>query len=326
MLINGVGGVLGARVARLLCEQDDVAVIGLAHQEPCAPVGRAEWFIAQLNGLQFVELLQAEQIDTVIHLDFAGADFPVDSHEAAVQQNVIGTMELLGACARVGVEQVVVRSHSWVYGASPLNPMMMDERRPVARSGLHGFLRDMAEVEMFMGEFSAQHPNLRVVSLRMAPLVGVWSPLMEYFAQPGPRILIGFDPSLQLLNIDDAVDAVAHFALTPCAGAFNLAADDAVCISQAIRLSGQLPMPTIEAMIKPSASIGDRSRLRPWPIDMTFLRHSCIVDTHRAKHEMGWSPSRSAVESISATRLNGEAHTDGATSEDALRAFLSRKR
>jgi UDP-glucose 4-epimerase len=326
VLINGVGGVLGARVARRLCEQDDVAVIGLGRREPNAPVGRAEWFVAQLSGLQLVELLEAEQIDTVIHLDFAGDNGPPESHEAAVQQNVLGTMELLGACARADVKQVVVRSHSWVYGANPLNPMMIDERRPVARSDLHGFLRDLAEVEVFMGEFAAQHPNLNVVSLRMAPLVGTKSPLIAYFSQPGPRTLIGFDPSLQLLHIEDAVSALVHFALTPCAGAFNIAADDAVCISQAIRLCGQQPMPTINAMIKPSAMIGDRSQLRRWPVDVSFLRHSCIVDTYRARQELGWVPTRSAAESISAARLNGNAPLDRDASEESLRAFLSRKR
>ncbi|NTV64658.1 MAG: hypothetical protein HGA65_14160 [Oscillochloris sp.] len=203
---------------------------------------------------------------------------------------------------------------------------MIDEHRPVARNGLHGFLRDMAEVEIFLGEFASQHPDLRVVSLRMAPLIVSWAPLMDYFLQPGPRMLMGFDPSLQLLSIEDAVDALAHVALTPCAGTFNIAADDAVCISQAIRLCGQLPMPTIESMIKPSSTVDDRRQLREWPVDIDFLRYSCIVDTYRAKNELGWSPKRSIADSISTLRLNGQTPNDRVDSEAALRAFLSRKR
>jgi UDP-glucose 4-epimerase len=326
VLINGVGGVLGARVARRLSEADDLSVLGLAGREPAAPVGRAEWLVAQLSGLQLVELLQAEQIDTVIQLDFAGADAPAHGREAAVQQNVLGTMELLGACAQAGVTQVVIRSHSGVYGASPLNPTLIGEGRPVARKGLSGLLRDLAEVEVFAAEFAAQHPELRVATLRMAPMVGAWSPLAEYFAQPGPRTIMGFDPSLQLLHIDDAVDAVALAARAPCSGAFNLAADDTVSISQAIRLSGQQPMPTFEGLIAPSATMGDRSKLRPWPLDMAFLRHGCIVDTRRAKEELGWSPAYGAADSISAARLNGRAGADRASSEAALRTFLSRRR
>lgn len=326
VLINGVGGVLGARVARRLCEDADVTVIGLSRYEPVAPLGRAEWLVAQLNGLQLVELLEAEQIDTVIQIDFAGTEAPVSSREAAIQQNVIGTMDLLGACLRAGVQQVVVRSHSWVYGASPLNPMMIDERRPVARSGLRGFLRDLAEVEIFMGEFAEQHPDMRVASLRMAPLVGGWSSLIDYFSQPWPRMLIGFDPVIQLLSINDAVEALAHFALNPCSGPYNLAADDAVCISQAIRLCGQLPSPTIESMIVRSKRDVSRDQPQYWPVDVNFMRHTCVVDTHRAKHEMGWAPQYGAADSIIATRQNGQAPPDREASEAALRAFLSRKR
>ncbi|WP_129626863.1 NAD-dependent epimerase/dehydratase family protein [Candidatus Oscillochloris fontis] len=326
VLINGVGGVLGARVARRLCEYDDIAVIGLTRYEPVASLGRTEWLLAHLNGLQLVELLEAEQIDTVVQIDFAGTEAPVTSREAAVQQNVIGTMDLLGACLRAGVQQVVVRSHSWVYGASPLNPMMIDERRPVAHSGLRGFLRDLAEVEIFMAEFAEQHHEIRVASLRMAPLVGGWSPLMDYFSQPWPRMLIGFDPVIQLLSINDAVEALAHFALNPCAGPYNLAADDAVCISQAIRLSGQLPSPTIESMIVRSKRDVSRDQTHPWPVDVNFLRHPCVVDTHRAKQEMGWAPQDGVADSISATHQKGHAPLDREASEAALRAFLSRKR
>jgi UDP-glucose 4-epimerase len=85
-------------------------------------------------------------------------------------------------------------------------------------------------------------------------------------------------------------------------------------------------MPTIEAMIGLSATVGDRTKLRPWPFDITFLRHSCVVDTRRAKEVLGWSPAHSAADSIRAARLNGRALDDRAYSEAALRTFLSRRR
>jgi UDP-glucose 4-epimerase len=325
VLINGIGGMLGAAVARRLSEHNDVTVLGLARRDPPAPVGRAEWLVAHLSGLQLAELLQAEHVDTLIHLDFAGADAPAESREAAVQQNVLGTMEVLGACVAAGVTQIVVRSHSGVYGANPMNPIPIDESRPPARRGLTGLLRDLAEVERFVAEFTAHHSELHVATLRFAPIIGGWSPLLEYLAQPSPRMLIGFDPSLQMIHIDDAVDAIIRAALMPCAGAFNLAADDAVCISQAIRLSGQQPIPTIESMIGLSATMGDRTKLRPWPFDVSFLRHSCIIDTRRAKEVLGWSPTHSIADAIPAVRLNGHAVDDRAFSEAAMRAFLSRK-
>jgi UDP-glucose 4-epimerase len=326
VLINGVGGLLGARVARRLSARDDTTVLGLSRREPSAPVGRAECLVARLSGQQLTELLRAEGVDTVLQLDFAGADEPACGHEAAVQQNVIGTMELLGACAAAGVPQVVVRSHSGVYGASPLNPTLMDEARPLSRGGLGGILRDFAEIELFVAEFVARHPEPRVATLRCAHLVGGWSPLVEYFSQPAPRTLMGFDPTIQLLHIDDAVDAIVRAALTPCAGAYNLAADDALCISQAIRLAGQQPIPVPEPLFGLSVALGDSATARPWPLDMAFLRHGCVVDTRRAHGELGWSPAHSAADALREASAHGSAPADGAASEAALQTFLSRRR
>lgn len=102
VFINGIDGLLGARVAELISRDREARIVGLGRARPPAPVGRAEWFAARLSGKQFVELLRAEAIEVVVHLDFAGAERPAEDREQAVQQNVIGSMELFGACAAAG--------------------------------------------------------------------------------------------------------------------------------------------------------------------------------------------------------------------------------
>jgi UDP-glucose 4-epimerase len=97
VFINGIDGLLGARVAELISRDREARIVGLGRARPPAPVGRAEWFAARLSGKQFVELLRAEAIEVVVHLDFAGAERPAEDREQAVQQNVIGSMELFGA-------------------------------------------------------------------------------------------------------------------------------------------------------------------------------------------------------------------------------------
>lgn len=326
VLINGIGGLLGARIARLLSSEDDVVVLGLSRQEPIAPIGRADYLVARLNGTQLVDLLRTEQIDTVIHLDFAGAEEPAPNREAAVQQNVLGTMELFGACVAGGVQQVVLRSHTLVYGASPLNPTMISEHSPVARSGLSGLLRDYAEVEQFVADFAPRHPNIHIAILRCAPLSGAWSPLIHYFSQTNPRNLVGFDPSIQLLHLDDAAVAFAQAARLQVNGPYNLAADDTLRLSQAIRLAGQQAAAVFEPMVNLVTMMGDHSQLGAWPFDISFLRHSCIADTARARADLEWAPAHSAADSLRALRANGHHPADRAASEAALRAFLVRKR
>lgn len=96
VLINGSTGMLSVRAAQLLSQQHEVIVLG--RRPPAGPIGHADWLVARLDRKQMLELLRAEQIETVIHLDLLGFDGPLPDHETTVQHNVIGTMELLGAC------------------------------------------------------------------------------------------------------------------------------------------------------------------------------------------------------------------------------------
>lgn len=325
VLINGIDGLLGARVAELISRDPKASIVGLGRTRPPAPVGRAEWFTARLTGKQFVELLRAEAIEVVVHLAFAGAEHPEEDREQAVQQNVIGSMELLGACAAAGVRRVVLQSHIGVYGASPLNPTMITEDRPIAPADLHGLLRDFAEVEQFAAEFAARRPPLSVTALRLAPLIGGWSPIVAYLTHPNPPMLVGFDPRIQLLGLDDAADGFARAALTEVSGPFNLASDDVLLLSQAIRLAGQRPRLLIEPVVDLALVLDHHAVLDHWPFGTSFLRYSCVVDTRRAKCELGWAPKRSAVELIRMLRANGRFIEEQTDSEAALRAFLARR-
>jgi UDP-glucose 4-epimerase len=324
ILINGIDGLLGARVAELLSACPDVTVLGVGQQRPPAPVGRAEYLLAHLGGRQLLELLRSERVDVVVHLDFAGAERPAHSREEAVQHNVLGSMELVGACAAAGVERVLLRSHTRVYGASPLNPTFIGEQRPVKRSNAPGVLRDYTEVEQFVAEFAARHPNLAVVQLRCAPLLGGWSPFVNYLSQPSPRMLVGFDPTVQVLHLEDAASAFALAALADVCGPLNLAASDTVCLSQAIKLAGRQPTALLEPMVELALAMGNGDVLGNWPYDMAFLRHSCVADTRRAHEVLGWTPAYSAVDALMHMQANGSAPSRE-LSEEALRAFLVRR-
>lgn len=325
VFINGIDGLLGAKVAQILSAEPDVTLIGLGQGTPPAPIGRAEYLTARLSGRQLRELLQAEAIDVVVHLAFAGAERPARSREEAVQQNVLGSMELLGASAAAGVRRVLLRSHTRVYGASPLNPTFIGEDRPIVRSNAPGVLRDYAEVEEFVAEFTARHRDLAVVPVRCAPLVGGWSPFVNYLSQSGPRMLVGFDPCVQVLHLDDAAAGFAAAALAGLNGPINLAADDTLCLSQAIKLAGRQPVAILEQMVTLATTMGNSAILGSWPYDLSFLRHSCVADTRRAREELGWAPAHTAAASLEALQANGRAALSRELSEEALQAFLTRR-
>lgn len=328
VLITGIGTLLGARLAQRMSALPQTRVIGLGRRMPIAPVGDAAVLTATLNGTQLAELIAAEQVTTVIHLEFAGEEQPVHSREAAVQQNVLGSMELLGACAAQGVRRLVVRSSSLVYGALPDHPAFVTEDRPPQRPRQAGLLRDYVELETFIGEFLRRQPNLQITVLRCAPLIGggVWSPLARYLAQPEPGVLFGFDPRIQVLHLDDAVEAFLLAATAAATGIFNVAGDGPVGLIQAIRLAGRQPR-AVTDMLTGFAALFGRSHvsLKHWPYDLEFLRYNCVVDTRRAQRELGWAPQHPAAAALRELGAGWQEYNERAQSEAALQAFLARK-
>lgn len=328
ILINGIDSLLGARVARQLSSRAEVQLLGLGTQPPRAPVGRAEVLTAALNGRQMVELLRGARVDVVAHLDIAGEEQPATSDETTIRQNVLGTMELLGACAAAGVRRVVVRSSTLVYGASYEHPAFISEDQPIARPGRPGLTRDYIEIDTFATDFARKRRDLQVVVLRCASLAGgdVSSPFMRYLARRNPITLFGFDPRIQVLHPDDAATAFTQAALHAVDGPLNLAANDPVKLVRAIRLTGRQPLPLFEPLTTATGVLGyERQLLAGWPFEWGFLRYSCVVDTRRARHDLGWTPEHSAEEILRGLGQATDAAPDEQADEAALQSFLTRR-
>ncbi|MGB9738142.1 NAD-dependent epimerase/dehydratase family protein [Chloroflexus sp.] len=316
VLINGATGALSVRSAQLLSQTHEVIVLGT--QPPPGPIGRADWLVAHLDRQQWIELLRAEQIETVIHFDLLGFDRPLPDHETTVQHNVIRTMQLLGACRAAGVRHIVVRSHGWIYGASPLNPLFITEDRPITIQHRHGVLRTLGEIEQVVADFAAHHPHITVTLLRYVPLLLHDTPLMRYLNAPSPPMLFGFDPMIQLLHVDDAARAVLAVVDRPTGGAFNIAPEQPMPLSQVIRRLGKQPSSVVGPLFDNQPPTG-------WPFDTDFLRYRCTIDPQRACRLLGWSVQYEMVTALDSL-MPRSPEAERAAAAQALKEFLQRRR
>ncbi|MEF3273264.1 MAG: NAD-dependent epimerase/dehydratase family protein [Chloroflexus sp.] len=316
VLINGATGQLSVRAAQLLSQQHEVIVVG--RYPPSGPIGHADWLTAHLDRKQWLELLRTEQIETVVHFDLLGFHEPLPDHETTVQHNVIGTMELLGACRAAGVRHILVRSHGWIYGASPLNPLFISEDRPIKLHHSRGLLRTLAEVEQIVADFAARHPQITVTVLRSVPLLVSDDPVLRYLRSPAPQMLFGFDPMIQLLHIDDAAWAVLTAVNQPAGGAFNIAPDHPMPMSQVIRRLGRQPVPSI-------ISLFDNQPPPEWPFETDYLRYRCTIDPQRACQVLGWSAKYNMDAALDTLKPLSPAEEQQAAAR-ALSEFLNRRR
>lgn len=258
IVITGIRSRLAQLVAGVLRAQSDVHIIGVDREPPSISLD-IEFRSLEMRGTHILDLLQETGAQTVIHLAQLGEEQALIGREVAVSGNVMTTIELLGACVTAKIRRVVLRDSTFVYGARYDQPMFLNEATPLQVTGRLSPLKDYVEIARFVADFSVKHPDISIVTLRCAGLVGkgVSSPLMRYLTQPNPRVMFGFDPIIQVLHHDDAAIALALAAVTDedC-GVLNIAADMPLTLAHAIRLTGRQPIPLLSPAFDAARVLG----------------------------------------------------------------------
>src|SRR3981189_3508638 len=105
--------------------------------------------------------------------------------------------------------------------------------------------RDLLDMEQLTSEFPLRNESCQVSVLRLGFRVSEDTTLGHYLSLPIVPTFAGYDPRLQLLHEDDAVEAIVRAVLGEHPGVFNVAADGVVLLSQAIAIMGGAPAPIL---------------------------------------------------------------------------------
>jgi nucleoside-diphosphate-sugar epimerase len=111
------------------------------------------------------------------------------------------------------------------------------------------------------------------------------------------------DLPLQLIHQDDVAEALRLCVVgAGPPGAYNVAADDVVTGADVARALGfravRVPGRPVAAAARAVSKIPFLPSAAQW---VEALSHPAIMDTSKAKAELGWAPRHSAVESLRAT-------------------------
>ncbi len=309
VLVTGVASNFASQCALRVAALEGVdKVVGI---DTILPTG-------QLDGVKFVradirtpvvgKVIAVEEVDTVVHLDLGP---PTRGRSGAAKElNVIGTMQLLAACQRAaGLTKFVLGSSTSVYGTSPRDPAMFTESL-LARDGVRsGFPKDIVEVESYVRGFARRRPEVIITTLRGAQLLhpDIDTPIRNYFDNPVLPMALGYDPRLQFLHLDDAMNVLAESVLHDRPGTFNVAGDGVVLLSQAARRLGKplLPLPSL------GFAAGARRALKVMGSDLSpdlhrLLMYGRVVDTSALRdifgYELKWTSEQAFEEYRSSAR------------------------
>jgi nucleoside-diphosphate-sugar epimerase len=254
--------------------------------------------------------------DVVVHLAFLVVGGTPQTTRAI---NVEGTLNAFRAAAEAGVRRFVYASSVAAYGFHSDNPVGMTEDWPTRPADRLSYAQEKAELERLLGDEAAQHPELDLHLLRppvvLGPhtvggkdlLPGPLAPLARslqgrFRRVPVPVPVIVPDLPLQLVHEDDVGQALLQCVVAAGPpGAYNIAGDGIVTTADVARELGLLPLRAPALPVQAAARV--LSRL-PLPGAVQWVEagsHPAVMDTTKAKEQLGWTPRYSGLEALRAT-------------------------
>lgn len=303
VLVAGVSRAPGAALARALCDDPAVShVVGVDVVPPAEDLGGTEFIRADVRNPVIVRVLQRARVDTLVHLNVVGSPRHAGGRVSMKETNVLGTMQLLAACQKCDtLSRLVVRSTTAVYGAGPGDPAHFTEDTPARRLPRGGWGHDALEVEAYARGFARRRPDVQVLVLRLADVVGVDedNPLTDYFALPAPPTVLGFDPRLQVLHGHDALRALHRATVGTATGVVNVAGPGTLTVTQALHLAGRVPVPVPAPLLPVVARALRTGHVGDLPDDlMALLRYGRGLDLTRQREVLGLTDVRTTREAF----------------------------
>lgn len=310
--VTGARGLLGrALLNRLGRDASVVKRVALDLEPPPDSGVRFHRVDLTLPGVEasLAQILEREGVDTLVHLAFL-SDF-THRGDWAHELESIGTLHVLDACRQGGVKQVVQWSQGILYGAHPDNPAYLTEVHPLrAVSGPNDtFFADKIDAERQVRQLASERSDMVVSVLRIAPILtfqghGFLSRMLRSRFVP---VLLGHDPLLQLTHVDDAARALHTVVAGRHAGVFNIASDGVLPLRTVLALLGRLAVPVPSSWAqRVSGALWMGQLIDVPPSFLDFLRFPCVLDTDRARRELGFEP-RYDVHALLADQLTARA-------------------
>jgi nucleoside-diphosphate-sugar epimerase len=283
-LVTGAAGFVAANlVRRLVADGQEVHAL--------VRPGGDRW---RLSGVDDVRVAEADlrdagavaaavagaRPDAVFHLGTRGAySWQMDAREI-LETNVIGTANVLDACARAEVAAVVNTGSSSEYGFKDHAPA---ENEPLEPTSVYGVAKAASTL---LSTSVARERALPVTTLRLYSVYGPWEEPGRFVPALAEAALRGTLPSLasprvarDFVWVGDVVDAYLLAASAPGPGAvYNVGSGRQTTLAEAVDAARRV----LGVSEEPSwGSMPDRS----WDTEVW------VADVSKIERELGWRPA-----------------------------------
>lgn len=269
---------------RLLTESDIGLVVGIDREPADFEHERFVQVLLDPRSAQLARVLRG--LDAVVHLAPALADDDPAS-------SMVGSQNLCTLAHAAGARHLIHLSSALVYDTrtSP-RTTPLDEQQARGVPADCAPLEALRGIEDWLDSFERSHPELRVARLRPHWVVGPHSFSLLARLLRGrltPRLAEPL-PQLQCVHEQDLAEAVVQALRSSARGAFNLAGDEAATLNDLHRQRRWLRLRATPARVA--------RRLDTDGGCMELLKQPLVLDTRRARDELGWRPRRAGMAEI----------------------------
>src|SRR5919199_1050126 len=308
LVVVGATGNVGTSLLRAVERDAQVeSVLGVARRRPDLVVDKTEWAEADVTRDELVALFRGA--DVVVHL--AWAIQPSRDLLSLWRINVEGSARVFRAVADAGVKNLVYASSVGAYSSGPKD-QRVNEHYPTNGIPSSFYARHKAEVERRLDRVEREHGEVRVVRLRPGPILQRESAteqrclfagpfLPGFFVRPGLIPVVPDVPRLrfQAVHSYDVGQAYRLAATSDVRGPFNVAADPVLDPQELGRALDARPIPLPGPLLRAAVDVSWRLHLQPTPPGWIDLALGVpILDTTRARTELGWEPNHSSVDAL----------------------------
>lgn len=299
VLISGMGGELGCRVASLLEDEPWVGPLeGIGTDPPRRRLRRARYHrIVAGQHDRTVEEITRFNPHVVVHIAVW------EPHSRAMpstarQLTDDAATSILGAAAECrALEAIVVRSGIEVYGRRRHSVTRPNEHVTPDPTSEYG--HTLLEIEETADAIGSRI-GVAVGSLRLATVLGphVPSPLGRLLRMPAVPFSAVADPPFAVVHQHDAAMAFVAAARARIDEPLNIVAPGAITAFQAIRRGGRLPVPTVGPQWRLAQAL---AYLAGAPVPghiLELLHRGRLAANHRAREVIGFAPTTTTSDVI----------------------------
>ncbi len=309
VLITGASGYLGSLVVRRLASGAErpakIVATDVRDTPPSERLEGVHYRRLDVTDVADFGLIAEEGIDTIVHLAAIVTPPPGDSRAIQHAVDVVGTRNLLAACARYKVKRLVYTSSGAAYGYHADAPDRLKEDEPLRGNEVFAYAHNKRLVEEMLAEARESCPALEQLVFRVSTILGksVSNQITAMFER---RLVLGLwgarSPFCFILD-EDAADCLAYAVFDGPPGIYNLTGDGVMTLREiaAAMKRRYVSLPTM--LVRAALSIAKALKKGAYGPEQTlFLRYRPVMDNARIKGELGWAPSHTSRQAFEVYR------------------------